>query len=229
MSWFSRFLTSSIGQKLVMSLTGLFLISFLVVHLIGNLQLLLDDGGEAFNKYAYFMTHNKLIKTVSYLLYAGILLHAIQGILLYRKNRSARGSVGYAVKVTRATNTNSTVARQMAFLGLLILVFLGIHMGDFWWSMKTNQVPMVTYSGEEYQNLYFKVAASFEQGWIVAVYVVSMIGLAFHLLHGFQSAFQTLGLNHKKYTPFIEGFGKVFSWVIAVAFAVIPLYYYFVK
>lgn len=229
MSWFSRFLTSSIGQKLVMSLTGLFLISFLLIHLIGNLQLLIDDQGESFNKYAYFMTHNKLIKTVSYLLYAGILLHAFQGLALARKNRRARGSVGYAVKVTRTTNTNSMVARSMAFLGLLILVFLGIHMGDFWWAMKSHQLPMVTYGGEEYQNLYFKVSASFEQGWIVAVYVISMLGLALHLLHGFQSAFQTLGLNHKKYTPFIEGLGKVFSWVVSAAFAVIPLYFYFIK
>ena len=83
MSWITNFLTSSIGRKLIMSLTGLFLIQFLLVHLVGNLQLLIDDNGEAFNIYANFMTTNPVIKTVSYLLYAGILLHAIQGLLLW--------------------------------------------------------------------------------------------------------------------------------------------------
>ena len=91
MSWVSKFLSSSIGQKVIMSLTGLFLMLFLVVHLIGNLQLLKADNGEAFNTYAFFMTHNPLIKTVSYSLYAFILWHAIQGLRLWLNNRAARG------------------------------------------------------------------------------------------------------------------------------------------
>ena len=91
MGWFTKFLTSSIGRKLVMSLTGLFLIIFLIVHLAGNLQLLYDDGGVQFNLSAEFMTSNPLIKTVSYLLYAFILIHALQGWAIWRKNRQARG------------------------------------------------------------------------------------------------------------------------------------------
>lgn len=131
-NWFSRFITSSIGQKLIMSLTGLFLIIFLIVHLIGNLQLMSDDGGQAFNEYAYFMTHNPLIKTVSYGLYAFILLHAIQGIMLWRRNKSARGGEGYAVKVNRVAGNNSRVSSvYMGALGTVILIFILIHMYQF--------------------------------------------------------------------------------------------------
>ncbi|MCB0617259.1 MAG: succinate dehydrogenase cytochrome b subunit [Saprospiraceae bacterium] len=227
MGWFTKFLTSSIGQKLIMSLTGLFLILFLLVHLAGNLQLLHDDQGEAFNKYAKFMTTFTPIKVVSYLLYAFIILHAIQGLVLARTNSLARGAKGYAVKVTRTVGTNSFASRYMGPLGVLILVFLGIHMGDFWWAMKSHQLELATYDGMQYQNLYTKVYASFQQEWIVGVYLLSMAGLAFHLLHGFQSAFQTLGLNHKKYTPVIKFLGKAYAILVPIGFAIIPIYFYF--
>jgi succinate dehydrogenase / fumarate reductase cytochrome b subunit len=227
MNWFSSFITSSIGQKLIMSLTGLFLILFLVVHLAGNLQLLNNDGGEAFNIYAKFMISNPLIKTISYGLYAFILLHAIQGILLAIKNRKARGNKRYAVQTTANT---SFASRNMALLGTLILFFLGIHMGDFWYQMKfTDQLAMVTYDGQEYKDLYAKVATTFSQPWFVVVYVVSMVVLGIHLWHGFQSAFQTLGLNHRKYNPLIQWIGKAYSVVIPVLYAIIPLVFYFVK
>ncbi|MCB9283387.1 MAG: succinate dehydrogenase cytochrome b subunit [Lewinellaceae bacterium] len=229
MSWFTKFITSSLGQKLVMSLTGLFLILFLCVHLYGNMQLYKGDEGYAYNLFSHFMTHNPVIEGIAYLLYAFILLHAIQGIALWVQNRRARGGQGYAVKVTRTTNTNSFASRNMAFLGLLILVFLGIHMGDFWWKVKFGTTPMVTYEGEDYQNLYALVESSFRIGWIVALYVLSMVGLFFHLLHGFQSAFQTLGINHKKYTPVIRFLGWVYSIIVPLLFASMPIYYYFFK
>ncbi|MCB0704370.1 MAG: succinate dehydrogenase cytochrome b subunit [Saprospiraceae bacterium] len=229
MNWFLKFLTSSLGQKVIMSLTGLFLVLFLVVHLAGNLQLLLDDGGEAFNVYTKKMTTSPIIKVISYGNYFFILLHAFQGILLYFKNRKARGSEAYAVKVTKAVNTNSFAASNMAWLGLLILVFLGIHMGDFWYQMKWGEVPTVVYHGDTYENLYLKVEASFSNIWIVLFYCLSMLGLAFHLTHGFQSAFQSLGLNHPKYSPFIRGVGKVIGVIIPIGFAIIPLYYFFLK
>jgi succinate dehydrogenase / fumarate reductase cytochrome b subunit len=81
----------------------------------------------------------------------------------------------------------------------------------------------------EVQNLYEKVDATFANEWIVLFYVISMIGLSFHLLHGFQSAFQTLGLNHSKYTPFIKGLGKGFAIIVPALFALIPIYYMFIK
>lgn len=227
MNWFSTFITSSIGQKIIMSLTGLFLIIFLVVHLAGNLQLIQNDGGRSFNVYAHFMTTNPLIKFTSYGLYFFILLHAVQGILLAKKNRDARGSVRYAV----TSNKNvSWASKQMALLGTLIFVFLVIHMGDFWYQMKfTNNLSMQEYDGVDYavKDLYAKVSVTFKQPWFVVLYVVSMVVLAFHLLHGFQSAFQTLGINHNKYTPVIKFIGKVYAIVIPTAFAVIPLYFYF--
>jgi succinate dehydrogenase / fumarate reductase, cytochrome b subunit len=229
MNWFSTFLTSSIGQKLIMALTGLFLILFLIIHLIGNLQLVMQDQGQAFNVYAYFMTHNLLIKTISWGLYFFILLHTIQGLLLAFKNRKARGKVRYAI------NTNSNLnpaSKHMALLGSLIFVFLCIHMGDFWFQMKfTNNLSMVEYAGISYpvKDLYSKVMVTFKQPWFVGLYVFSMVVLALHLWHGFQSAFQTLGINHKKYTPVIKTIGVVYSILVPLGFAIIPLVLYFFR
>ncbi len=227
MKWFTDFLTSSIGQKVIMSLSGLFLITFLIVHLTGNLQLLMQDGGKQFNLYAKFMTTNPLIKMTSYLLYASILIHAIQGIALWMKNRSARGSKRYARKVTKAVGTNSFAANNMAWFGIIIFVFIGLHLYQFWLQMKLGNIAYLNYDGKEVKDLYTLVSAAYEQPLFVAIYVVSMIVIAFHLLHGFQSAFQTLGLNHKKYTPLIKGVGLVYAIAVPALFAIIPLSMYF--
>lgn len=229
MSWFIKFITSSLGQKLVMSLTGLFLILFLLVHLLGNMQLFWNDDGYAFNAYTKFMTHNPLIEAIAILLYIFIILHTIQGILLWIQNRRSRGPQAYAVKVTKTTGTNSFASKNMARLGILIFVFLAIHMGDFWWKMKNGAAPIVQYEGEDYQDLYTVVVASFQVEWIVILYVISMLGLYYHLLHGFQSAFQTLGINHKKYTPAIKTIGWVYSILVPLLFAIMPIYVYFFK
>lgn len=228
MSWFTNFLSSSIGQKLIMSLTGLFLIVFLVVHLVGNLQLLIDDGGQQFNLYAKFMTTNPLIKITSYGLYAFILLHAFQGLYIKWRNTQARGEQKYAVKITRATSTNATAAKFMAQLGIIIFVFLIIHMYQFWFKMKVGMLEMVQYEGIDYavNNLYAPVQAAFTSPIFVIFYVVCMGVVGMHLWHGFQSAFQTLGLNHKKYTPIIQFLGKAYSIVIPVGFAIIPIFFF---
>lgn len=224
-TWFGRFITSSIGQKLVMSLTGLFLITFLLIHLVGNLQLLSGDGGQAFNEYAYFMTHNPLIKFTSYGLYAFILLHAIQGIALWRKNRSARGAEGYAVKVNRTAGA-SKASYRMGALGIIILVFILLHMYQFWLQMKLGNTEVVAYGGDPVKDLYTLVAGVYENPLFVAIYVISMLVIAFHLWHGFESAFQTLGLNHRKYTPLIKTVGRVYSVVVPLGFATIPVFMY---
>lgn len=226
MSWFSQFLTSSLGRKLVMSLTGLFLILFLVVHLAGNLQLLAGDGGKAFNLYTKFMTTNPLIKTVSYLLYLSILVHAIQGVLLWLKNRAARGNNKYAVKVTRTVATSSFASRNMAGLGIVIFIFILIHMYQFWLQMKLGNIGYVTYDGVEYKDLYTPVAVAYSDLTFVILYVVSMIVIAYHLRHGFWSAFQTLGLDHRKYTPVIKFVGAAYSILIPLGFAIIPVVMY---
>jgi len=224
MIWLRNFITSSIGKKMVMSLTGLFLITFLVVHLLGNLQLLAEDDGESFNRYTYFMTHNPMIKIISYGLYFFILLHTIQGILIAVSNRKAKGQK-YAIN----THENGTwMSKNMAILGTLIFAFICIHMGDFWYKMHyTDKLPMVKYEGydNEVKDLYVAVKLTFSQTWIVVVYIVGMIVMALHLLHGFQSAFTTLGLRHKKYTPIINFLGIMYSLIIPIGFAIIPLWF----
>ncbi len=227
MSWLITFFRSSIGRKLIMSLTGIFLITFLIVHLIGNLQLLYNDGGEAFNTYAYFMTNNPLIKTISYGLYFFIVVHAIQGILLAIYNRKAKGSK-YAVN----THENASWAsKNMALLGILVFAFLMLHMGDFWWKMKQNQLDMVTYASFDapVKDLFTRVSIAFQELWIVVAYIIGLLALMFHLLHGFDSAIQTLGIRHKKYTPLISLVGKAYSFLVPIGFAIIPLYIYFGK
>ncbi|MBL0081046.1 MAG: succinate dehydrogenase cytochrome b subunit [Saprospiraceae bacterium] len=225
MSWFSNFLTSSIGKKLLMSLTGLFLILFLKVHLLGNLQLLKNDGGESFNVYAHFMTHNPLIMFISYGNYFFILMHFILGLSLWAKKRAAKGTT-YAISNHR---DSSWASRNMALLGILVLAFLLLHMGDFWWKMKTGQTGMVMVGEMEVKDLYTKVAESFKVTWIVIAYLIGLMALAFHLYHGFASAFQTLGINHTKYSPVIRFIGTAFSILVPLAYAIIPLVFYFTK
>ncbi len=227
MSWFTKFLSSSLGHKVVMSLTGLFLMLFLIVHLIGNLQLLKDDDGEAFNTYAFFMTHNPLIKIISYTLYAFILWHAVQGIRLWLSNKAARGNIRYAVVHTRSSERS---ARNMAWLGIVILVFIVLHMWQFWLQMKMGVLPAVEVAAYDHpvQNLYLPVAEAFKNPLYVAFYVISMVVIAFHLWHGFWSSFQTLGLNHPRYTPLIKGLGYVYAIGIPAGFALIPLVFYLV-
>jgi len=220
MNWFTSLLSSTLGRKLLMALTGLFLILFLVVHLIGNLQLLKDDGGEAFNIYAQFMTSNPLIKIVSYVNYTFILVHVIWAILLSRKNRQARGDVRYAVN----KNSSEWTSRNMGILGTFILLFLVIHLKGFWYEMHWGGIATANYEGKEVKDLYTVVEAAYGQLWYVGVYVVSMLILAFHLWHGFASAFQTLGLNHLKYNPVIKVIGRAFAIIVPALFALIPIW-----
>ncbi len=164
-----------------------------------------------------------------------ILLHAVQGLLIWAGNRKATGTK-YAVK--KKSPGTSWASSNMALLGTIVLIFLGIHMGDFWFAMKFQSWPdaeagrqLLEYTLDdgtktEVKNLYGKVNWSFSQWWIVAIYLISMLGLAFHLWHGFASAFQSLGLNHKKYTPFIDKIGKVYSVVVPFLFALIPIMYF---
>lgn len=201
-----------------MSLTGLFLITFLIVHLIGNLQLLKDDNGMSFNIYAHFMASNPVIKAVAYLLYATFLVHIIWALLLTIHNRKSRD---HAYKVFR--NSSGWASRNMGILGTFILIFLVIHLKDFWAVVMWGSLPTQTYDGSNYEDLYLIVAQAFSQGWYVALYVVSMALLAFHLWHGFASAFQTLGLNHIKYSPIIKFVGRLYAIVVPLLFAWIPI------
>lgn len=307
----SAILKSSIAKKWWMALTGLFLCLFLVGHLLGNLQLLKGgvEGQRAFNEYAYFMTHNIFIKVLSYATYISILFHAIDGIMLTIQNKKAR-PVQYAYN---KPGTNSSLpSRYMAILGTMILVFIAVHMANFWArmhfeegfplfkvvqieekvanenpyasseaaaTMDTTELYLTTngsylsgeyfskdgFYGENpplkleethlvdsktglrqfelYKDLHSATMAFFghdkmkEAGlpanklaWLAVLgYVLAMAALAFHLWHGFASAFQTLGLKNEKYTPLISGIGKVFAVVVPLAFAVIPVFIFLTK
>jgi succinate dehydrogenase / fumarate reductase, cytochrome b subunit len=220
MNWFTRLLSSTLGRKLLMALTGLFLILFLIVHLIGNLQLLKSDGGRAFNVYAEFMTSNPVIVTVSYVNYTCILVHVIWALMLTQRNRAARGSEGYAM----VKNSSPWTSRNMGILGTFILIFLVIHLKGFWYEMHWGGISKANYDGREVKDLFAVVDMAYANVWYVTVYVVSMAILAFHLWHGFASSFQTLGLNHMKYNPLIKFVGQTFAIVVPALFALIPIW-----
>ncbi|WP_017256752.1 succinate dehydrogenase cytochrome b subunit [Pedobacter arcticus] len=254
MSNFSKAFSSTLGRKLIMSLTGLFLCSFLIIHLIGNFQLFKNDDGLGFNQYAHFMTHFTPIKVVSYLLYASIIVHSVWAIIITRKNRAAR-PVAYAIKPKDGSIWSS---RNMGILGTIIFVFIVVHMSNFWYKYHQGYTPYIEYQTDvktgattsrvldasefkqytvyvengveviQTEDLYKEVAIAFQQWWLVAFYVLAMAALAFHLIHGFQSAFQTLGWNHRKYFPIAKFLGVWgFGLLIPIGFALMPLYFLF--
>ena len=211
-----------------MGLTGLFLISFLLVHCGINACIFLNDNGETFNKAAHFMGTNLFIRTAEIGLFLGLLIHIIQGLVLTYENNKKR-PIKYAVN---AGNQNSKwYSRSMGLLGTLLLIFLIIHMGDFWTHSRVpglvGGLPEVEYDGVVYHDLYAKMVEEFKEVFVVILYVISMFSLGFHLLHGFSSAFQSLGINHSKYNPMIKSVGFGFSIIIPLLFALMPLSIYF--
>ena len=211
-----------------MGLTGLFLISFLLVHCGINACIFLNDNGETFNKAAHFMGTNLFIRTAEIGLFLGLLIHIIQGLVLTYENNKKR-PIKYAVN---AGNQNSKwYSRSMGLLGTLLLIFLIIHMGDFWTHSRVpglvGGLSEVEYDGVVYHDLYAKMVEEFKEVFVVILYVISMFSLGFHLLHGFSSAFQSLGINHSKYNPMIKSVGFGFSIIIPLLFALMPLSIYF--
>ena len=173
------------------------------------------------------MTTNPVIKSASYILYSTFLVHIIYALLLTIKNKSARKIDYFLVNSFENSGWNS---RNMGILGTFILIFLIIHLKNFWYEFKFGNPPTVTYEGVgEYKDFYTIVITTYSEWWYVLFYIISMSFLSFHLWHGFQSGFQTLGLNHKKYTFLIENLGKIFSIIIPGLFAFIPFFLYFFK
>lgn len=201
-----------------MGLTGLFLISFLAVHCFINSLIFFNDGGLTFNTGAHFMATNWLIRAMELVLFVGLILHIIQALVLTLENKKAR-PVGYA-KFNGAANS-TWYSRSMGLLGTLLLIFLIIHLAHFWVKSRFTGLPGEDAEGHE--NLYAVMQETFTHAWVVIVYCLAMISLAYHLLHGFQSAFQTLGLNHRKYTPLIKAVGAGFSIIIPLIFAAMPV------
>jgi succinate dehydrogenase / fumarate reductase, cytochrome b subunit len=217
---------SSITKKVIMALAGLSLISFLLVHLGINLTVLLPDSNrETFNKAAHFMGTNPLIKVFEVVLFGGFIIHILYGLILQLQNMRARPQ-GYKVQ---APTQLSYFSKFMIHTGILVFIFLVIHMADFYYKAKfTDVVPSITYdNGKTYHDLGLLIIEKFQFPAFVIGYIIAFIFLGFHLHHAFQSAFQSMGWNHSKYTPFIKNVSLVLSVVIPLGFTIIPIVIYF--
>ncbi len=219
MGWFIQFTNSSIGKKFVMAVTGSFLIIFLIIHLIGNLTLYF--GEETFNGYVIALDAVKpLIRIIELVLLAAFVLHIFNGIRLWLENKRANPKK-YKINVS---SDNSTVfSRTMFVTGSIVFIFLVLHLATFFYRFN-----FFDPEGLADHHKYYDIVIGFLQmPWYSIVYMIAMILLGFHLNHGFQSAFQTFGWNHKKYTPMIKAIGTIYAVVMAVAFASIPIYFLF--
>ncbi len=214
---------SSITKKIIMSLAGLFLTSFLVVHLIINLLILFDDSRELFNQAAHFMATNPLIQIFQWVLFAGFIIHIIFGVVLQIQNWLAR-PVRYEKK---GSSEQSYFSKFMIHTGAIVLIFLVIHFVNFFVKAKFGHIESISYASGTYEDLGWLIVELFKDGAYVVFYVVAILLLGFHLDHGFQSAFQSLGLQHSRYTPFIKLAGTLFSALITLGFIAIPLVIYF--
>ena len=216
-----NFLKASLGKKLVMGMTGLFLISFLVVHAGINSLIFMNDGGLTFNIGAHFMGHNWIIRFGEYVLFAGLIWHMVQALMITIYNKKAR-PVAYAVN--NASANSKWYSRSMGVLGSLLLIFLIIHLAHFWVKSRFTGLPGEDSAGNE--NLYAVMQVVFKELWVVVVYCLGVIALCYHLLHGFPSAFQTLGLSNKKFAPLLKTAGAIFSVLICLLFASRPVLMY---
>ena len=222
MKW-SEFFTSSIGKKFIMSLTGLFLISFLVVHVGINATIWANDGGQMFNLASHFMAHTIVIRIVEVGLFVGLLLHIIQGLVLEFQNRSKR-KTGYAVKM--GSKGSRWYSRSMGLLGTLLLFFLVMHLAHFWVPSRFLELPAIDINGKEVANQYAEIVHIFQDPVVDILYVLGCLSLMYHLLHGFQSAFRTIGVPNGKYIRMIRGVGIGFSIIVSLAFAMMPVSVY---
>ncbi len=228
MTWKEIF-TSSIGRKFVMGLTGLFLILFLIVHVAVNAMIFavwFGDDGMIFNEAAHFMGSNVLVRTMEIGLFAGFLLHIIQGLILEFDNRTKR-KTGYAIPL--GNRGSRWYSRWMGLLGTLILLFLVIHLWHFWVPARVTgheELTSIAIGSSQGHDMFNLMKHQFQVPWVVIVYVLACISLAYHLLHGFQSAFRTFGLRNQRWLKIVQGLGVAFSLIVPLVFAMMPISMY---
>ena len=215
MGWVATFVNSSIGKKFVMAVTGILLILFLIIHLAGNLTLFF--GENAFNAYVGTLEIVKpVVRVIEIILSLIFLFHIYYGIRLYFENKKANPK---KYKVNASSENSTIYSRTMIISGSIVLIFLIIHLSTLWYAFNFG-----THSEHSYYEI---VVEWFSYPVYSLFYILAMILLGLHLNHGFQSAFQTFGWNHKKYTPLIKILGTVYAFIMAVGFASIPLYFLF--
>ena len=216
MGWLLNSLNSSIGKKFLMAVTGVCLLLFLIIHFIGNMTLYV--GEEAFNGYVGILDKIKpLIRVIEVILALILVLHIFNGIRLWYQNKKAKGT-GYAVNA--ASKSSTLFSRTMFVTGSIIFIFLCLHLQTIWYKFN--------FSGAEETNLFNILVEWFRIPWYSVLYMIAMFLLGMHLNHGFQSAFQTFGWNHNKYSPLIKAVGVIYSIIMAAGFASIPLYFLFI-
>ncbi|MEX0980786.1 MAG: succinate dehydrogenase cytochrome b subunit [Bacteroidales bacterium] len=219
----SSIFTSSIGKKFLMSLAGLFLITFLLVHMGINLLVILYDDPMVYNKAAHFMSTNILIKVFEIILFGGLLLHIIFALILQVQNWLARPR-----RYSKPTKSETSLfSKWMIHTAIIILIFIIIHMANFYFKAKFGHAPEIVSDGVHYHDLATLVKEKFLIPGFVIFYILSFVFLGFHLLHGFQSAFKTLGINNRKYTPAIMTLSIIYTIVVVGGFTAIPLVIYF--
>ena len=223
----SGLLSSSIARKVAMALSALFLIIFLIIHVAVNITSVFS--ADVFNDLSHFMGTNPLIQFgMQPVLIFGVVFHFVMGFVLELKNRKARGSVTYA-KFNGAAGA-SWMSRNMAISGAVILAFLVLHFIDFWIPEINTKYILGDMSGvlegEEGYRYFTELQHKFANPIRTGAYVVSFVLLSLHLMHGFQSAFQSIGFNNK-FSGCIKTFGKVYAIVIPLGFIIVALFHHF--
>jgi len=224
------FLNASIGRKFLMSITGLFLIMFLTVHMSLNLLLIFDDSGELFNIAAHFMATNPLIKIIEPVLALGFIIHILWSMIITLQNMKAR-PVKYN-KSQQAVNT-TWVSRNMFIIGGTMFIYIGIHLYNFWWKMKFTGDPLlsevsVMQAGVPVvmDNAYALVSELFKTSVLYdIIYILGGCLLGLHVSHGFWSAFQTIGFNNIIWRKRLYIVAQIFGWIFATGFSIIPIYF----
>ncbi len=210
---------SSIARKVVMALSGLFLVVFLTQHFTINITSVLDP--ETFNTWSHFMGYNPLVQYVLQpILIGGVIIHFIMGFILEIQNKKAR-SVRYA-KFNGGANA-PWVSRNMIYTGLVVLAFLGLHFYDFW--VHEMAYKYVEFLPENPTRYHAETVEKFAPFWRTIIYIISFGLLSLHLWHGFSSSFQSMGVNNK-YSSSIKAFTKIFSVAIPLGFAFIAIYHH---
>ena len=224
MKW-SELFTSSVGKKFVMGFTGIFLILFLVVHVGVNACIWAMDDGQMFNLAAHFLGSTVVMRILEIGLFIGFIAHIVQAYVLEMQNRKKR-SIGYDVPM--GNKGSKWYSRYMGWLGTFVLLFLVIHLKNFWVPSRFTDMPEVSYQpGIEVHDLFSLMKDTFQNVWIVIIYLIGCLALAYHLMHGFQSAFRSLGVSNYRYLKIIRSVGIGFSIVVCIAFAMMPISMYF--
>lgn len=221
-----NFVRSSLGKKVILSLSGLFLIMFLLVHLTANLFLL--GGSDAYNIATHFMDSNPIIQIVQPVLFIGFFIHILYGVIIQIQNWR---STPKNYKKINQKESSKWSSRNMIWLGIFIFGFLFTHIINFFYVMKFGEMEATIVQGEEIHDAYKLVVGLFTDGTLgyvySGVYIISFVALGLHLNHAFWSAFQTIGWSNDLWRKRLSVIGSLYALLISVGFTIIPIYFLF--